>query len=159
MNIFVLDRDPAVAARSLCDKHVSKMVLETAQIMSTVVRQRGVDDDALYRPTHQRHPCTVWAGETSDNFLWLALHGLAMSEEYTYRYGRRHKSQDVIERAATHIGVFPSMGQTPHPMAMPDSYKGPCPVQAYRDYYHGEKQYMASWKTRPAPQWWEVSNG
>ncbi len=36
MNIFVLDKDPAIAAQMLCDKHIVKMLLETAQLPSSV---------------------------------------------------------------------------------------------------------------------------
>ena len=33
MNIFVIDKDPVVAAQNLCDKHVVKMILESAQML------------------------------------------------------------------------------------------------------------------------------
>jgi len=36
MNIFVLDKDPYVAAQMMCDKHVVKMILEGSQMLSTV---------------------------------------------------------------------------------------------------------------------------
>ena len=68
MNIFVVDIDPSKAAQSLCDKHVVKMVLETAQILSTI-------SGGPYRPTHANHPCVLWAGATKRNYLWLVEHG------------------------------------------------------------------------------------
>lgn len=48
MNIFILDKDP-----THCDKHVVKMVLETAQILSTVHHQQLPNSDVKrYKPTH-----------------------------------------------------------------------------------------------------------
>ena len=38
MNIFVLDNDPDTAARMMCDKHVVKMIVESAQMLSTAHR-------------------------------------------------------------------------------------------------------------------------
>lgn len=35
VNIFYLDHDPAAAARMHCDRHVVKMILESAQLLST----------------------------------------------------------------------------------------------------------------------------
>ena len=58
MNIFVLHQNPQTAAEMMCDKHVVKMILETAQMMCTVVA--SYDHDTPYRPTHSKHPCTIW---------------------------------------------------------------------------------------------------
>ena len=69
MNIFVLDSDPKVAATMLCDKHVVKMILESAQMLSTVAHTNG--HIPRYRPTHSKHPCTLWAGESKSNWQWL----------------------------------------------------------------------------------------
>ena len=33
MNIFVLDKDPEIAAQMACDKHVVNMIVETAQML------------------------------------------------------------------------------------------------------------------------------
>ena len=159
MNIFVVDDDPAIAAQSLCDKHVVKMCLETAQMLSSVARSLGADDAFLYRSTHANHPCTLWAGETADNFLWLAAHGLALCDEYTYRYGRSHKSQAVIQQALQHLSLLPVGTRTPFAQAMPDEYRQDCAVSAYRAYYHGDKAYMAAWKYRSAPAWWCAQGG
>jgi len=38
MNIFYLDKDPIVAAEMSCDKHVCKMIIESAQMLSTAHR-------------------------------------------------------------------------------------------------------------------------
>ena len=152
MNIFVVDTDPEVAACQLCDKHVVKMVLETAQMLCTVAHQNGFDK-APYKVAHPKHPCTLWAGKSAANWQWLIDHGLAMSEEYTRRYGRVHKSQAVIEWCARLPIKFSDKEQTPFAQAMPQQYKNPCAVTAYRAYYHGEKAAFATWKS-DTPPWW-----
>ena len=77
MNIFVLHEQPDVAAQILCDKHVVKMILESAQMLCTVAHNHGYD--APYRRTHPKHPCTLWAGKSQENWDWLISHALAMS--------------------------------------------------------------------------------
>ena len=151
MNIFVVDNDPVVAATMLCDKHVVKMIVETAQMLCTVGRSNGYE--TRYRSTHAKHPCTLWAGQSKQNWDWLVKHGLSMCEEYTRRYGRRHKTHDVIESLARLPIDLPTTGLTPFAQAMPDQYKGDDPVEAYRNYYKGEKSGFAKWKTS-TPSWW-----
>ena len=38
MNIFILDRNPVKAAQMLCDRHIPKMIVESAQMLSTAHR-------------------------------------------------------------------------------------------------------------------------
>ncbi len=38
MNIFVLDEDPVISAQMMCDKHIPKMIVEAAQMLSTAHR-------------------------------------------------------------------------------------------------------------------------
>jgi len=152
MNIFVVDKNPKIAAKMLCDKHVVKMIVETAQMLCTVARLRG--HDAPYRATHKNHPCTKWADKTKGNWDWLIEHGIEMCEEYTRRYNRRHKTQDVIEWCRDNHHIGPQFGcLTPFAQAVPDKYKSSNPVKAYRDYYIGEKSHIAKWKNSP-PIWW-----
>ena len=133
MNVFVLDLDPARAAQMQCDKHVVKMVLETAQLLCAAFPEGS----APYKRTHYNHPCAKWTRESMDNFVWLVGHGLALSDEYTYRYGKRHKSHDAILWCMqhTHLLDIPAVGLTPFAQAMPDEYKHEDSVTAYRTYY------------------------
>lgn len=153
MNIFVLHKEPEKAAHMACDQHVVKMILETAQMMCTVVASYG--HNTPYRPTHAKHPCTIWAGRSRANWDWLVEYGMELCEEYTKRYGKTHKSQSVIERCAmTHIDL-PNIPRTPFAQAMPEQYRNECAVTAYRAYYHGEKAAFATWKTQ-TPDWWSA---
>jgi hypothetical protein len=157
MNIFALDSDPVRAAEYMCDKHVVKMALETAQLLCTALAQHGAEE-LPYKPTHRNHPCTIWAAESRANFLWLAEHGDAICREYSKRYGgREHKSRAVIVRAAEQSAKIPERSLTRFAQAMPDQYKNADPVAAYRAYYIGDKARFASWRA-PAvvPDWWRA---
>ena len=152
MNIFILDNNPRKAATMLCDKHVVKMIVETAQILCTVAHTNG--HPAPYRATHRHHPCTLWAGEAKANWDWLIEHGMEMCQEYTRRYGRTHKTQSVMEWCRdTQVG--PTGGRrTPFRLAMPPEYKASDPVVSYRSYYIGEKSRFAKWSHGTTPSWW-----
>ncbi len=150
MNIFVLDSNPVTAAIQQLDKHVVKMPLESAQMLCSALIAHGVEDTP-YKKAHPKHPCTLWAAQTRTNFLWLVKHGISLSEEYTRRYGKRHKSQDVIEWCAAQADAIPAGELTTFAQAMPEQYKNPDAVTAYRQYYMGEKRDIATWKqNRPA---------
>lgn len=151
MNIFVVDKDPVIAAQSLCDKHIVKMPVESAQMLSAAMILTGAVVDGLYKVTHRNHQCNVWARETKSNFNWLKMHGIALCEEYTRRYGRIHKSQSVIEK--TFCDSIPQGELTPFALCMPDKYKTNNPVESYRQFYIAEKAYMAVWKYSEQPSW------
>jgi hypothetical protein len=144
MNIFYVHEDPEVAARMLCDKHVVKMTLETAQILSTVL-------GGPYRPTHARHPSVIWA---ADNIPWVMRHFKALLAEYTFRYGRQHKSGEILPLLTQKASTAQPKAFTPPPLCMPEAYHGPDPVEAYRTYYATDKAPIAKWeRARPAPEW------
>ncbi len=152
MNIFVLDLDFKTCARFHCDQHVSKMILESAQLLCTALNKKGIKTP--YRSTHMNHPCTLWVGESFDNFTWLRKLALALNTEYRYRYRKDtdHKSVAVIHEIAD--VRFEAIGLTPFAQAMPDEYKVPGDaVAAYRRFYVGEKLRFAKWTRRRIPAW------
>ena len=155
MNIFVLDESPKKAAKYHCDKHVVKMILETAQMLCTAHWESG--GSAPYRPTHKNHPCTKWARETKENYKWLCQLGLELCGEYTNRYSRTHKTQEHIEWLNKNIPDIPTGNITNKPQAMPDIYKNNNVVKAYRDYYMGEKAKIAVWKYCNVPDWYNLN--
>lgn len=147
MNIFVLDENPELAARAHCDKHVSKMILESAQMLSTVF-------GGPYKPTHKNHPCTLWVGESRQNAEWLWLLADALNCEYQDRYNhtRNHKSWDAVEPLWRDFNALPDIGLTPFAQAMPDEFRNPDAVEAYRAYYRSKA--FAMWNYSPKPEWW-----
>jgi hypothetical protein len=159
VNIFFLDPDPCVAARAHNDKHVVKMPLETAQILSTVYHQFGVP--APYLPTHSKHPCTLWAARSRSNYAWLVRLGLALCDEYYARFGhrrqRQHASAHVIEQLREPPAPLPELGPTEPAQALPEPLRVAAdPVAAYRAYYRANKAHIATW-TLPGlrPDWFD----
>lgn len=134
MNIFILSRNPKTAAISQVDSHVVKMPLETAQLLCTAVRFLVPESEwpeLLYKPTHAKHPCSLWARECSGNFNWLKAHGIELCREYTHRFLRRHKCQDIIESMPS----LQASRLTPFAQAMPEQFRSTNAVLAYRKYY------------------------
>ena len=151
MNIFVLDTDPAIAAAYHCDQHVVKMILESAQMLCTALHIHGVATP--YKPTHMKHPCTIWAAETHSNWLWLRQLAHHLNIEFKKRYQKEanHKSWDIIE--SLDETPIPSGPLTPFVQAMPDQYKPADPVTAYRQFYREEKASFAQWLHTKTPAW------
>jgi hypothetical protein len=151
MNIFVLDEDPEKCARYHCDKHVVKMILESAQMLSTTLRLRGINQG--YKITHQNHPCTLWAGESLSNWNWLRELSGALNHEYRFRYDKNlnHKSYDLIHSLP--VPKIRDQGLTPFAQAMPERFKHDNPVIAYRKYYLEEKSAFLNWTRREKPYW------
>lgn len=101
MQVFVTDKCPVTSAKNLDDKRVVKMVLETAQLLSNAMHIMG--EEGPYKRTHMNHPCTKWAAESINNFYWLFSHFMALSTEYTKRYGKVHKCNDLSSVFLAHI--------------------------------------------------------
>jgi hypothetical protein len=155
MNIFFLDENPKLSAQYHVDKHVVKMILETAQLLCSVHHVTDqVNDQVPYKLSHKNHPCAIWARESLDNYLYLCELGLELCKEYTYRYEKRHKSQEVIEWCVTNKAQICYKGLTEPPKAMPDEYKVKDVVESYRNYYRGAKSGFAVWKNRQVPEWY-----
>lgn len=156
MNIFFLSKDPIKAAQLQCDKHVVKMILESAQMLSTCHHANGtsLDTDVLYKQTHLNHPSSVWARASLKNYTWLYEHFIALCDEYTHRYGKVHLS-DTKFRKLFKTAPFMSCDKpttfTKPPKCMPDEYKVGSVVQSYQAYYYYTKRSFAKYTNRPCP--------
>lgn len=147
----MLHKNPSKCALFHNNKHVVKMILETAQILCTTHWVTG--SEAPYKKTHVNHPSCIWVRESIENYRWLVNLGLCLCEEYTYRYEKIHKTEDKLLWLAYNEPSLPNIKMTKIKLVMPDRYKNIDPVKAYRNYYIGEKQHMAQWKNRPVPKW------
>lgn len=156
MNIFVLADDPAQAARDQCNKHVVKMVVESAQLLCTALALGGTPREYLaYRPTHVHHPCTTWLLKSKANIAWLFEHANELNQEYTRRYGRKHKTGYVLESMTWLMPVADWHEHTPFAQVMPQQWRHDDAVTAYRAFYIAEKARFARWKPRASPpSWW-----
>lgn len=160
MNIFYLHSHPYKAAMMHCDKHVVKMILETAQMLATAHRMSGdeawADRMGLYKKAHVNHPSTLWVRQSSKHYMWAYELFKGLVDEYHQRYGKIH----ACEKFAPAFSVLPchvdNNGFTPPPQCMPDEYKQTKTVDAYRSYYKGEKSHFAKWdRATKAPRWWQ----
>ena len=168
MNIFYLHRDPIIAARYQCDKHVVKMILESAQMLSTAHRVCDGDTWAdlvgLYKTVHKNHPSTLWARASVPNYMWLYHHMTGLMNEYTYRYEKTHATERLLDPLKKPPILMTETHQwhanpnfAPPPQCVPEECKREDTVEAYREYYIKEKSYFAKWKKRAIPEWFKVT--
>ena len=182
MNIFYLHRDPVIAAQMHCDQHVVKMLLETAQMLSTAHRmldgektkrpsvsgKRMVDyyvhpdpilEHTLYKAVHFKHPSNVWIRESVEHYGWAKDLMNALADEFEYRYDKQHGTALTV---LPYLQLPPKSmkmngGWTAPPQCMPDEIKRPITqtMLAYRDFYITEKSKFAKWnKNRKSPDWY-----
>lgn len=157
MNIFYLDHDPVACARMHCDKHVVKMIVEYAQLMSTA--HRVLDgNEQVYKPTHPKHPSAIWTRASKANYDWLFELWTVLLDEYTYRYGKRHACEKMYTILFNSPVNIPNQSFTQPTPAMPDEYKvAGDSIRSYRQYYVGAKSKFLSWKHRQTPSWALIS--
>jgi hypothetical protein len=148
MNIFVTTKCPKRSAKTLDNKRVVKMVLETCQMLSTSLTLHGVPGP--YRISHKNHPCSIWARETRENYYWLLEHFKHLLNEYTARYYKVHKCQQYLEYFTQHKDVIPSTKLTP--FANCTTYKDLPVHTAYR------KLLRDKWKNDKLTPKWEKGN-
>lgn len=152
MNIFILDYNPIRSAQMLCDKHIVKMPLETAQLLCSVFEP----GKAPYSRTHYNHPCAIWARYSRKNYQWLIKYGIAICQEFTFRYGKKHKSEEVIGWCAKNVDKlsFANIKKSHYVQCCPEEFKIGNAEKSYREYYRQAKRKIAVWnRGRAAPDW------
>ena len=170
MNIFYLSHKPSRCARWHCDKHVVKMILETAQLLYTAHWVLGSTDFSSAPLTQKgqrgyksirnvKHPSAIWARETEQQYLWLCMFGLCLCEEYRHRFrGKIHSCEEHIFWLMIHSPVGLPQGWRQPPQAMPDVYRRSDSIAAYRAYYVGAKKDLLQYTKRHAPHWISGAN-
>ena len=175
MNIFYLHKTPTVSVKMHCDKHVVKMVIEYAQLLSTAhrmldgtqwtdassgrrIKRWRLDnsnmDGVLYKASHINHPSAIWVRQNNSQYQYMYNMFTNLCDEYTYRYGKIHMTDSKLRELLVDspknipIGSF----QEP-PQCMPDNCKQDSTVDAYKLYYVEEKKDFAKWTKRPTPMW------
>ena len=154
MNIFVLDMDVQACARAHYDRHVVKMCLEYAQILSTAARLRGFEHD-VYKSTHVGHPCVQWATQPQ-NWAWLYQLAVALGNEYTERYDRVHASTEALYRLPVELLESSDAYSPPgeFALAMPEEFHRDDAVESYRAYYREGKRHLLAYRAPAvAPSW------
>lgn len=177
MNIFYLDREAKIAAQYHCDKHVVKMILESAQLLCTAHRLldgklylgktangRNIKrwelpdwrEPVLYKAGHINHPSAVWVRANLDHYRWLYDLMYYLIAEYKYRYeGKYHKCETLLQPLLDAPHTIPIVDWQDPPQAMPEDVKAPDAITAYRNYYTVHKKRFATWKVRNTPHWYK----
>ena len=180
MNIFYLHENPIQNAKWHIDKHIVKMPIEYAQLLSTAhrlldgemylgktangrnIKRWRLDDereDILYKASHINHPSALWVRESIENYYQMFKLYMATLAEFTNRYGKIHgasKPSVFLMRPPLNI---PCVKRTEIPQCMPDycKVKGN-PIKAYRNYYINEKESFATWKNKEILQWFKMTS-
>lgn len=157
MNIFFLDWNPTLCAQYHTDKHVVKMIVETAQLLSTAHHVSNSEvAPFVYRKTHTNHPSAVWVRQNSTNYTWTFALLKALLQEYTYRYGKEHSTAKLVHYLSFLPKDMPITRLVSRPpQAMPDEYKADDCITAYRNYYKNGKSHLHTWTKREKPKWLE----
>lgn len=152
MNIFLLDTDVTKCAKYHCDKHIVKMPIEYAQLISSVLHHVGLE--APYKETHKNHPCAIWARQLSGNYTFLYDLAIAVGKEYTARYGKVHKSTQALDNVPRVLEELP-IGKSPLPncTTIKDYYPELNLVDKYRLYYLRDKEHILKYNYSKEP-WW-----
>ena len=180
MNIFYLDKDPVKCAKMHVDKHVVKMIVEYAQLLSTAhrvldgtesvelskngrkIKRYRFDDNykesTYYLACHINHPSAVWARQSSLNYRWLYELFVALCDEYTYRYNKRHATDEKLRVALaltpTNIPGCAFTQPTPAMNHYPECIVEGDSLKSYHNYYIKAKKSFAKWTKRNTPNWY-----
>ena len=174
MNIFYLHDDPVKSAKLHCDKHVVKMIIEYAQLMSTAHRVLDGDlyedrtannrrikrwrlnnsnmENVLYKASHINHPSNIWIRSSDSHYQFVYDMFVALCNEYTHRYGRTHLTEEKLKDILQHLpNNIASADFVDPPQAMPDDVKTHDAIDAYQNYYRVYKKDFAKWTARETP--------
>jgi hypothetical protein len=178
--IYVLDRDPIKCAEYYCNKHVTIKILEITDILCATyatsnhttfddIQLSGSDFIKDYLKDYpslkawiteggsKKHPSFLWTRESIQNYRWLADLGYALCQEYTYRWGKKHKYEDHIKWLKNNEPQLPDIGLTQFPLVMPTMFKSEDSVESYRQFYMVDKQ-KPNWGKRGKPAWFIISD-
>lgn len=178
MNLFLISWIIKECVEGYFDKHVVKMIIEYAQLLSTShwvhtdsdTVEEWLDEGNIYKASKGQinNPIAVWVREHINNYRFLTKLAKALCEEYYYRYGKeknkRHKTEKIIDFLMKNEPKFNNVNKKligPHKVtepaqAMPDKYKEEDVIMAYRNLYVSEdKMHLIGWKKREIPDWFE----
>jgi len=155
VNIFVVDFDPVVSAKSLVDRHVVKMILESVQLLCVAHAVNGLVPEGIWSSLGWRHhPCAKWTVASISNYHWLLKHVNGLCAEYRHRYGKTHKleADGMISKLALFCPAIADIGLTPFAEATGNIHAGDS-VATYRQYYIENKSHLMVWTRREPPDW------
>lgn len=166
MNVFYVDSDPRIAAESLIDIHVNKMIVESAQLLANCYTLKKLEDAPTTQKGNVRgwsyphHPCTTWVRKSEANFKWLLSHAISLCDEKIYRTGKIHFTEHFLFWCKDNSPHLSNIGFTTPALAFdkyPQYQDYSNPVESYRKYYtnckrvdkNGKKIDIYTKRTRP----------
>ena len=170
MNIFVTEINPIDASKSLCDKHVPKMIVESTQMLVSALRRHGAGDDDVpltksgtpHKGGYKNHPATVWTGDSRANAQWLEQHAYGLCDEFTLRFNKEHACFQQLLVISEQLWRIPDTPMTDVALCVGEELQrgrthAPIgdAVDVYREFYRIDKAEFAKWeKGTDAPEWW-----
>lgn len=111
MQLFIVDKDPKVCAQYLDDRRLRKILVESAQMLSTALHLHApnvAEQINAMKPYNPNHPVVKWVCKTRANWIWTAKYHLALRDEYTRRTGKIHSvagrfSTPALRHASTFL--------------------------------------------------------
>ena len=158
----MLDQNPVISAKMNCDKHVCKIILEAAQMLSLAhiangITHANIDNQVIElwnAKTQTNNHVSRWVRETNSNYNWTSEHGLALCSEYQARYKKVHKCTSMMQWLCDNVPPIPVAGMTPFRQAVANDCYHDDPVIAYHLYYARYKSYFAKWRLGNVPDWY-----
>lgn len=169
MNIFALHEDPRIAAQFNCDKHISKIILEIAQMLANCFDEETLQDapktqkGTVRKHSYYNHPVSIWMRETISNYIWSIEHAFGLEEERHYRgFTTPHFSIDFIRWASNNLDrsvvkygdltdFAVAIAQDKHCRTI-TNFNSLNSIEKYRLYYIHDKPF-ATWTKRETPHW------
>lgn len=146
-----------LAAQYQCDKHVVKLIVESAQLLSTAHHEKNSNKellDRIYKSTHKNHPCSIWVREDLSHYKWLVEHALSLCWEYTYRYNKIHKTENILNILKNNTPNLSDSNFIEPPKCMPDEFRLEDTVESYRNYYRFKRETINfKYTKRQEPYW------
>jgi hypothetical protein len=162
MNIFFLSFDTKKCAIMHNDKHLVKMIIEMAQLLSTAqhLSNGKANKEIIYKASYNNHPCAIWVRQCKENYLWTLQLLEELLNEYEFRYMKEHKTKRLLKE----LSLIPELNtldqKTPPPLIVSDDCKTIDnffilkTIKSYRKYYLDYKRHLAKWTKRQPPAWW-----
>lgn len=152
MNIFITDSCPVKSAQYLDNKRKVKMALESTQMLATALNVHGITTG--YKTAHLNHPCSIWARQSKQNWMWLWEHAVALCSEYKRIYNKEHACVKMLHRMIGNEKILPDIGLTSFVNCARSKEKG-IDFTDQRDVHLAYQLYLSSrWETdKREPEW------
>lgn len=96
MQLFILDKNPEKAVKMLADCHIIKLCLETAQILSSVIKNHNKQNNQLLpKPYNPNHP-VIKAINNQFKINYVLKYNKALHNEFIYRFNKKHAYFSLI---------------------------------------------------------------